>query len=144
MMNSSVFCVAYLVAESLGLSRLTGRCAVFINGVRLNFKRQKHSLKNHIQRLKMYFDWPTKEHDSRRIGTLQELREPRMAEPLRTEEIDSRLKKSACMVDGRIRGLAENQRRVRYFGFETTHEQVKKRTCDELGVCQKINCEVCQ
>jgi len=67
-----------------------------------------------------------------------------MAEPLRTEEIDSRLKKSACMVDGRIRGLAENQRRVRYFGFEAAHEQVKKRTCDELGVCQKINCEVCQ
>jgi hypothetical protein len=47
-------------------------------------------------------------------------------------------------VDGRIRGLAENQRRVRYFGFEAAHEQVKKRTCDELGVCQKINCEVCQ
>jgi hypothetical protein len=23
------------------------------------------------------------------------------------------------------------------------NEQVKKRTCDELGVCQKINCEVC-
>ena len=91
----------------------------------------------------MYFDWPTKEHDFRRIGTLQELREPRMAEPLRTEEIDSRIKKSACMVDGRIRGLAENQRRVRYFGFEAAHEQVKKRTCDELGVCQKINCEVC-
>jgi len=77
------------------------------------------------------------------LRTPEKLRSKRMAEPLRTEEIDSRLKKSACMVDGRIRGLAENQRRVRYFGFEAAHEQVKKRTCDELGVCQKINCEVC-
>ncbi len=55
----------------------------------------------------------------------EKLRSKRMAEPLRTEESDSRLKKSAGMVDGRIRGLAENQRRVRYFGFETTHEQTE-------------------
>lgn len=30
------------------------------------------------------------------------------------------------MVAGRVRGLAQNQRRIRYFGFETTHEQDKK------------------
>jgi hypothetical protein len=78
------------------------------------------------------------------LRTPEKHRSKRMDAEIPREEIDSRLKKSACMVDGRIRGLAENQRRVRYFGFETTHEQVKKRTCDELGVCQKINCEDCQ
>jgi len=60
------------------------------------------------------------------LRTPEKLRSKRMAEPLRTEEIDSRLKKSTCMVDGRIRGLAENQRRVRYFGFETTHEPIER------------------
>ncbi len=34
------------------------------------------------------------------LRTPEKLRSKRMAEPLRTEEIDSRLKKSACMVDG--------------------------------------------
>jgi hypothetical protein len=77
------------------------------------------------------------------LRTPEKHRSTRMDAEIPREEIDSRLKKSACMVDGRIRGLAENQRRVRYFGFEAAHEQVKKRTCDELGVCQKINCEVC-
>ena len=60
------------------------------------------------------------------LRTPEKLRSKRMAEPIRTEEIDSRLKKSACMVDGRIRGLAENQRRVRYFGFEATHEPIER------------------
>jgi len=29
-------------------------------------------------------------------------------------------------VAGSVRGLAENQRRIRYFGFETTHDEVTK------------------
>ena len=77
------------------------------------------------------------------LRTPEKLRSKRVAEPIQPEEIDFRLKKSTSMVDGSVRGLAENQRRVRYFGFEAAHEQVK-RTCDELGICQKINCEVCQ
>ena len=77
------------------------------------------------------------------LRTPEKLRSKRVVEPIQPEEIDFRLKKSTSMVDGSVRGLAENQRRVRYFGFEAAHEQVK-RTCDELGICQKINCEVCQ
>ena len=76
------------------------------------------------------------------LRTPEKLRSKRVVEPLQPEEIDFRLKKSTSMVDGSVRGLAENQRRVRYFGFEAAHEQVK-RTCDELGICQKINCEDC-
>ena len=39
---------------------------------------------------------------------------------IQTEGIDRWLSESCVMVDGSIRGLAENQRRVRYFGFEAT------------------------
>ena len=60
------------------------------------------------------------------LRTPEKHRSSRVAEPLCRESIDFRLKESIRMVDGRIRGLAENQRRVRYFGFETTHEQDKK------------------
>ena len=77
------------------------------------------------------------------LRTPEKLRSKRVVEPIQPEETDAWLKKSTSMVDGSVRGLAENQRRVRYFGFEAAHEQVK-RTCDELGICQKINCEVCQ
>ena len=74
----------------------------------------------------MFFDWPTKENDTRRIGTLQELRGEGMEAPLQPEEIDDWLAKSISLVAGRVKGLGTNQRRIRYFGFETTHEQVKK------------------
>lgn len=60
------------------------------------------------------------------LRTPEKHRSPRMAEPLCRESIDFRLKESIRMVAGSIRGLAENQRRIRYFGFETTHEQDKK------------------
>ena len=60
------------------------------------------------------------------LRTPEKHRSQRVVEPLCREGIDFRLKESIRMVDGRIRGLAENQRRVRYFGFETTHEQDKK------------------
>jgi hypothetical protein len=39
---------------------------------------------------------------------------------VQAESIDSWLKRSSSMVDRSIVGLAENQRRVRYFGFEAT------------------------
>jgi hypothetical protein len=42
------------------------------------------------------------------------------------KEIDDWLKQSVALVAGSVRGLAENQRRIRYFGFETTHEQSQK------------------
>jgi len=74
----------------------------------------------------MTFDWNTKENDTRRIGTLQGLRSPRVAETLQGQEIDDWLKESVKLVAGRVRGLGTNQRRVRYFGFETTHEQDSK------------------
>jgi hypothetical protein len=72
------------------------------------------------------FDWNTKENDIRRIGTLQGLRSPRVAETLPSQEIDDWLKKSVELVAGSVRGLGTNQRRVRHFGFETTHEQDSK------------------
>lgn len=38
------------------------------------------------------------------------------------KDIEAWLKSSSSMVDRSIVGLAENQRRVRYFGFETAHD----------------------
>jgi len=72
-----------------------------------------------------YF-WNTKENDNRRIGTLQGLRSTRVAETLSSKEVDEWLKESVKLVAGCVRGLGTNQRRVRYFGFETTHEQDSK------------------
>ena len=70
------------------------------------------------------FQWPT--NDTQRIGTLQGLRSPRLAETLPSQEVDDWLKESVKLVAGSVRGLATNQRRIRYFGFETTHEQDSK------------------
>ena len=69
----------------------------------------------------MTFNWPT--NDTERIGTLQELRSPRVDEAVQTKEIDDWLEQSVALVARSVAGLAANQRRVRYFGFETTHEQ---------------------
>jgi len=69
----------------------------------------------------MNFHWPI--DDSKRIGTFQELRSPRVDEAVQTEEIDDWLEQSVALVARSVAGLAKNQRRVRYFGFETTHEQ---------------------
>jgi len=72
----------------------------------------------------MNFQWPI--NDSDRIGTLQKLRSPRMAQTLPKEEIDDWLKQSVALVAGSVRGLATNQRRIRYFGFEGKNEQTKE------------------
>lgn len=55
----------------------------------------------------------------------ERVRGKRVDKKIQTEGIDRWLSKSCVMVDGSIRGLAEDQRRVRYFGFETTHEETK-------------------
>ena len=70
------------------------------------------------------FQWPI--DDSKRIGTLQELRSPRVDEAIQGQETDDWLKESVAMVARSLVGLATNQRRVRYFGFETTHEQSER------------------
>jgi hypothetical protein len=70
------------------------------------------------------FQWPT--NDSERIRTLQGLRSPRVDEAVQGQEIDDWLKESVALVARSVVGLATNQRRVRYFGFETTHEQDTK------------------
>jgi hypothetical protein len=49
-----------------------------------------------------------------------------LVEKIQGEEIDDWLKQSVALVAGSVVGLATNQRRVRYFGFETTHEQDTK------------------
>ena len=72
----------------------------------------------------MTFNWPI--NDSSRIRALQELRSPRVVEAVQGEEIDDWLKESVALVAGCVRGLATNQRRVRYFGFERPHEQTKE------------------
>ncbi len=71
----------------------------------------------------MSFQWPI--DDSSRIRALQELRSPRVVEALSKEEIDDWLKQSVAMVAGCVAGLAANQRRIRYFGFEKPHEQTE-------------------
>lgn len=68
----------------------------------------------------MSFNWPI--NDSSRIRAFQELRSPRVAQTLPKEEVDDWLKQSVALVAGSVRGLAENQRRVRYFGFEKPNE----------------------
>ena len=72
----------------------------------------------------MSFQWPI--DDSSRIRALQKLRSPRVAESLPKEEIDDWLKQSIALVAGSVAGLAANQRRIRYFGFEKPHEQTKE------------------
>jgi hypothetical protein len=71
----------------------------------------------------MNFQWPT--NDTSRIRTLQKLRSPRVVEALPKKEIDDWLKQSVALVAGSVAGLAANQRRIRYFGFEKPHEQTK-------------------
>ena len=72
----------------------------------------------------MNYHWPT--NDPERIRTLQGLRSPRVDEALQGQETDDWLKESVALVAGCVKGLGTNQRRVRYFGFETTHEQDSK------------------
>ena len=72
----------------------------------------------------MNFHWPT--DDTQRIGSLQGLRSQRVDKTVQGQETDDWLKQSVALVEGCIVGLATNQRRIRYFGFETTHEQDSK------------------
>ena len=72
----------------------------------------------------MNFQWPT--NDSSRIGTLQKLRSPRVDTQVQPKEIDDWLCQSVALVAGCVRGLAANQRRIRYFGFEGQNEQTKE------------------
>ena len=60
------------------------------------------------------------------IRAPEELRSCGVAQEVSGKETDAWLKESTSMVDGRIRGLAENQRRIRYFGFEATHEPIER------------------
>ena len=70
----------------------------------------------------MNFNWPTNEPNR----TLQGLRSKRVDTQVQQKEIDDWLKQSVALVAGSVRGLAENQRRIRYFGFETTHDEATK------------------
>ncbi len=69
-------------------------------------------------------DWPS--NDTRGIGSLQKLRSNGVAQTIPSQEIDDWLKQSIALVAGCVKGLGTNQRRVRYFGFETAHEQSQK------------------
>lgn len=51
------------------------------------------------------------------------VRSKRVDQEVSTESLDKWLEHSSILVAGCISGLAKNQRRVRYFGFETTHDQ---------------------
>jgi len=72
----------------------------------------------------MNFEWPI--NDERRIRTLQGLRVQGMDTQVQPKEIDDWLKQSVALVAGCVRGLATNQRRIRYFGFEGQNEQAKE------------------
>ena len=72
----------------------------------------------------MTFNWPT--NDTKRVGSLQKLRSKGVAQTLPSQDIDDWLKESIALVAGCVKGLGTNQRRVRYFGFETAHEQSQK------------------
>jgi hypothetical protein len=68
----------------------------------------------------MSFNWPV--NDTERIRSLQELRSPRVVTQIQPKEVDDWLKQSVALVAGSVAGLAANQRRVRYFGFEKPNE----------------------
>ena len=72
----------------------------------------------------MNFQWP--KNESNRIGTLQELRSPRVDTQVQPKEIDDWLKQSVALVAGSVRGLGTNQRKVRYFAFEGQNDEVTK------------------
>ena len=72
----------------------------------------------------MNFEWPI--NDKRRTRTLQELRSPRVDTQVQPKEIDDWLSQSVALVEGSVRGLATNQRRIRYFGFEGKNDKVTK------------------
>jgi len=72
----------------------------------------------------MNFQWPI--NDSNRIGTLQELRSERVDTQVQQKEIDDWLKQSVSLVEGCVRGLGTNQRKVRYFAFEGQNDEVTK------------------
>ena len=72
----------------------------------------------------MNFEWP--KNESSRIKPLQGLRSTRVVEAVQEKEIDDWLKQSVALVAGSVRGLGTNQRKVRYFGFEKSHEQDTK------------------
>ena len=72
----------------------------------------------------MNFEWPT--NDSSRIRTLQGLRSERMDTQIQPKEIDDWLKQSIALVEGCVRGLGTNQRKVRYFAFEGQNDEVTK------------------
>ena len=69
------------------------------------------------------FEWP--KNDTTGTRTLQELRSCGVAQALSNQEIDDWLKQSLELVAGCVKGLGTNQRRIRYFGFEATHEQTE-------------------
>ncbi len=58
--------------------------------------------------------------------TLKRVRSKRVGETVSTESLDNWLDTSSIMVAGCISGLAKNQRRVRYFGFEAAHDAITK------------------
>lgn len=60
------------------------------------------------------------------IRAPEELRGCGVAQEVSGQETDAWLKESTRLVAGSLRGLAENQRRVRYFGFEATHEPIER------------------
>jgi len=72
----------------------------------------------------MNFEWPT--NDSSRIRTLQGLRSERVDTQVQQKEIDDWLKQSVALVEGCVRGLGTNQRKVRYFAFEGQNDEVAK------------------
>ena len=72
----------------------------------------------------MNFEWPI--NDKRRTRTLQKLRSTRVDTQVQPKEIDDWLCQSVALVAGSVRGLATNQRRIRYFGFEGKNEQTKE------------------
>ena len=72
----------------------------------------------------MTFKWPI--NDKRRTRTLQKLRSERMDTQVQPKEIDDWLEQSVALVEGCVKGLGTNQRKVRYFAFEKQNEQVKE------------------
>ena len=63
-------------------------------------------------------------HHSRRIGVHARLRSKGLDKKIPREGIDEWCYRSVELVAKPFRSYAANQRRIRYFGFEATHEQV--------------------
>jgi hypothetical protein len=70
--------------------------------------------------------WLCKPDHSRDDRAYEGLRSSGMDQTQKTEDVDAWIESSLKLVARNCSGVGKNQRRVRYFGFETTHKEANE------------------